>query len=174
MERKICILGGTFDPVHLGHLNLATELFEKNGLDEVWWVPAQANPFKNGTPPIAFEHRAAMVRLAIEGIPSFLLKETEKNHSAPTYMIDTLHSSIKESPSFYRFYLLLGEDTALRFNEWKSSEELRSLAPILIASRSMKISSTEVRQRLLEGRPCEHLLPAAVLRYIQAHKLYCI
>lgn len=80
---RIGLLGGTFDPIHCGHLNLAFELMEKGGLDEIWFIPAAINPHKMGAPPLAIEHRLAMVKLAIQEIPQFQLKDLESGRPPP-------------------------------------------------------------------------------------------
>lgn len=139
IAKKIGLLGGTFDPFHFGHLNLAFELMEKKGLDQVWFIPAQVNPFKMGAPPTAMEHRLAMVQLAIQEIPQFHLKDLEKERPPPSYTIDTLKTFIAEEAfklAPHQFYLLLGEDAISSFDSWHLSEEIVKLVPLLIGSRS--------------------------------------
>lgn len=200
--KKIGLFGGTFDPIHFGHLNLAFELMEKRGLDRVWFIPAQINPFKIQAPPTSMDQRLAMVELTIQGIPQFDLKDLEKERPPPSYTIDTLRAFIAEEayrPEPSQFYLLLGEDSVPGFFHWHLSEEIVKLVPLLIGSRSgiwqngldnfslpvreaiqegltrthlMDISGTEIRKRLAQGRYCGHLVPNPVLRYIQEHQLY--
>jgi nicotinate-nucleotide adenylyltransferase len=200
--KKIGLLGGTFDPIHFGHLNLAFELMEKKELDQVWFIPAQVNPFKVQKPPHSMDHRLAMVQLAIQGIPQFQLKDLEKERPPPSYTIDTLRAFIAEeaySPTPNQFYLLLGEDSIPTFFYWHLPEEIVKLVPLLIGSRSgieeyelnkfslsirkaieagltetqlMDISSTDIRRRLNQGLYCGHLVPAPVLNYIQENQLY--
>lgn len=194
---KIGLLGGTFDPIHIGHLNLAFELMEKKNLDQVWFIPAHINPHKNDKPPTSMEHRLAMVKLAIQGIPVFDMKDLENDRPPPSYTIDTLRSLNAEFP--HQFYLLMGEDVVPRFMQWHLPEEIVKLVPLLIGSRSgifqydfshfsplvkqaiqeglvptrlMDISGTEIRKRFEAGLYCGHLLPEAVFRYIQENRLY--
>ena len=200
--QAIGLLGGTFDPIHFGHLNLAFELMEKKNLQQVWFIPAQINPLKTQLPPVSMEHRLAMVKLAIQEIPAFHLKDLEKKRPPPSYTIDTLRSFIEDevlSDAPCHFYLLMGEDAVPGFMQWHLPEEIVKLVPLLIGSRSgiwqsdldtfslpvreaiqkgltptrlMDISSTDLRKRLAENIPCGHLIPAPVLQYIQEHHLY--
>lgn len=202
MIKKIGLFGGTFDPIHLGHLNLAFELMEKRGLDQVWFIPAQINPLKLQAPPTLMEHRLAMVQLAIEEIPQFHLKDLEKERPPPSYTIDTLRAFIAEEayrPMPNQFYLLLGEDSVPGFLHWYLPEEIVKLVPLLIGSRSgiwqyaldhfslsireaiqegltptrvMDISGTDIRKRFVQTLYCGHLVPAPVLHYIQENQLY--
>jgi nicotinate-nucleotide adenylyltransferase len=201
-RKKIGLLGGTFDPIHFGHLNLAFELMEKKALDQVWFIPAQINPFKVQVLPTPMDHRLAMVQLAIQDIPQFYLKDLEKERPPPSYTIDTLRAFIAEeaqSLAPHQFYLLLGEDSLPRLFYWHLSEEIIHLVPLLIGSRTgvepytyedwspsmhqaiqegmtqihlMDISSTEIRRRVAQKLYCGHLVPSPVLDYIQAHQLY--
>lgn len=197
---RVGLLGGTFDPIHFGHLNLAFELMEKKELDQVWFIPAQVNPFKLSNPPTGMVHRMKMVELAIQGIPQFHLKDLEKNRPSPSYTVDTIRALLKQEP-FHEFFLLLGEDAAFQFSTWHLPEEIVRLVPLLVGSRRgglllpeascginpiireaiqrglvethlMDISATEIRHRLKEGKPCGHLTPSSVLRYIEDNRLY--
>lgn len=200
--KKIGLFGGTFDPIHFGHLNLAFELMEKRELDQVWFIPAQVNPFKVEMPPQSMDHRLAMVQLAIQHISQFQLKDLEKERPPPSYTIDTLRAFVAEeayNPTPNQFYLLLGEDSIPTFFHWHLPEEIVKLVPLLIGSRSgigqyefikfslpirkaieegltktrlMDISSTDIRKRLSQGFYCDHLVPTLVLHYIRANQLY--
>ena len=186
---KVGILGGSFDPIHAGHLNLAISLKEMCQLDEVLFVPASCSPFKEDAPPRASaEHRLKMIQLAIAPIAGFRLIDWEIHAKAPSYTIDTVRR-LSEDRSL-KLYLLLGDDQVARFSFWKEAEELVRMAPPLVGSRAGKeanppllgsqtikipvfdISSTQVRERLNKKLPCEHLLPASVLDYIRKHQLY--
>jgi nicotinate-nucleotide adenylyltransferase len=199
---KIGLLGGTFDPIHCGHLNLAFELMEKKQLDQVWFIPAQINPFKLQAPPTSMDHRLEMTRLAIQDIPQFHLKDLEKERPPPSYTIHTLQAFIAaeaSNPAPNQFYLLMGEDAIPGFFHWHSPEEIVQLVPLLIGSRSgvwqyevanlslsireaiqkgltptrlMDVSSTDIRQRLSQGLYCGHLVAAPVLQYIYENQLY--
>jgi nicotinate-nucleotide adenylyltransferase len=199
---KIGLFGGTFDPIHCGHLNLAFELMEKRELDQVWFIPAQINPFKAQAPPTPIEHRLMMTQLAIQDIPQFHLKDLEKELPPPSYTIQTLRTFIAAeaySPTPNQFYLILGEDSVPGFFHWHMPEEIVQLVPLLIGSRVgmwqyeldnfslpireaiqegltptrlIDVSSTDIRSRLANQLYCGHLVPAPVLQYIQKHQLY--
>lgn len=202
--KKIGLFGGTFDPIHFGHLNLAFELMEKKGLDQVWFIPAQINPFKIQQPPTSIEHRIAMVQMAIQEIPQFYLKDLEKNRPPPSYTIDTLKAFIAEeaySSTPHQFFLLMGEDSVPGFFHWHLSEEIVARVPLMIGSRTgiwqyecdqfslpireaiqkgltptrlMDISGTEIRERIEKKLYCGHLIPASVLNYICDNQIYLI
>lgn len=137
-HKKIGLLGGTFDPIHFGHLNLAFELMEKKDLDQVWFIPAQINPHKTLVPATSMDHRLAMVQLAIQEIPFFHVKDLETQRPPPSYTIDTLLSFIEEeaaSQTPRQFYLIMGEDSIQGFMQWHKPEEIVKLVPLLIGSR---------------------------------------
>ena len=201
-KTKIGLFGGTFDPIHCGHLNLAFELMEKKQLDQVWFIPAQINPFKIQVPPTPIEHRLVMVQLAIQDIPQFYLKDLEKERPPPSYTIDTLRAFIAEeafNPAPYQFYLLMGEDSVPGFFHWHLPEEIVQLVPLLIGSRSgiwqheldnfslpireaiqegliptrlIDISGSDIRCRLAQQLYCGHLVPLPVLQYLQEKQIY--
>jgi nicotinate-nucleotide adenylyltransferase len=193
--KKKGFFGGTFDPIHFGHLNLALQLQERCGLDEVYFCPARSSPLKTEQPPTAAaHHRREMVELAIAPIPSFKLLTLELDREGPSYTIDTIRALSREG----EWYLILGEDVIHDFARWKEVEQLVTLARPLIGSRTSKmglpigcspqlqkviekgtikiplvdISSTELRQRLIRGQYCGHLVPEPVLSYINQHALY--
>lgn len=193
MKRKVGLYGGSFDPIHWGHIHLALELKEKHQLDQVLFCPAFCSPFKTATPPIASaKHRFEMVRLAVEDIPGCEALSMEIDRQGPSYAIDTVRALSCES---LQLHLLLSEETAQHFDLWKDAFELTRLAPPLIGTRgerpmalpsSLKeplrkgltathvidISSTQVRQRLRQNLYCGHLVPRKALDYILAHHLY--
>lgn len=201
-QKKIGLFGGTFDPIHYGHLNLAFELMEKKKLDEVWFIPAFLNPLKQHHSITSFEHRSKMVSMAIQGIPQFSLKEIEKELPSPSYTLQTLKAlrSQMTFPFSPLFYLFLGEDVLTKWMHWKSPEEILDLASLLIGTRSVEnfsldsiglspkireavekgltktrlldISSTEIRKRISSGLFCGHLLPSSVIDYIHQNHLY--
>ena len=199
--KKIGLYGGSFDPPHFGHINLAIEIMEKRGLDEVWFIPAQINPLKIDIPPISIVHRLEMVKLAIESIPHFYLKDVEKDQPAPSYTINTVKNFIEKEAEHSKnhFFLLLGEDSVPGFLHWRAPGEIVRLAPLLIGSRSgmwqyelhnfdlpireaiqegltptrlMDISSSEIRDKIRQKKYCGHLVPLPVLNYIEKNLLY--
>jgi nicotinate-nucleotide adenylyltransferase len=190
---KIGLFGGTFDPIHFGHLNLAVQLFEKNSLDQVLLCPVFQSPFKNTRPVASPEQRAKMVSLAIQELPAFRLLELEIKRGGVSYTIDTLRAL---HSSEHRFFLLLSEEAIPSFHLWKEASELVCLAQPLVGSRHpfsqkipktplssallhgitettvLEISSSDIRKRLSNRLYCGHLVPSTVLDFIKAQKLY--
>lgn len=178
----IGFFGGTFDPIHFGHLNLALRLREKAGLKEVWFCPAYVSPFKTSVKSASPEDRYEMVKLAIEGIEGFKVLDTEIKKKAPSYTIDTLRELISETNETFR--LIIGSDQEADFMKWKEAEALKILAPPLMGERAgspsssalplplFDISATEIRERVKEGLYVGHQIPQAVQNYILKNKLY--
>ena len=192
MKKTIGFLGGTFDPIHFGHISLAIQLLEMGGLDEVLFCPAFCSPFKGHAPPIATpEQRLEMLHLALAGISYFRVTPVEIDRGGPSYTIDTLRILKSDSKAMR---LLLSEEAVSQFDLWKEPGELIRIAPPLVGTRTgavplkgalgdalkkvtyrtkvIEISSTEVRDRLNKGLYCGHLIPAKTLDYIHTHRLY--
>lgn len=194
---RVGILGGTFDPVHFGHIQLALALSKNHNLDEVWWVPAKRNPLKTEIPEMEF-HRLAMLKRALAEIPNFKILTIELEQPTASFTVDTL-KKLKEKYPNHQFFLLLGDDVIPNFMQWKSPLEVVQLAPPLIGARRtdqcpslthlpnemiplfkkgwteiplLDISSTEVRNRLKNKLYSTHLIPAKVLDYITLYHLY--
>jgi nicotinate-nucleotide adenylyltransferase len=200
MKKAIGFYGGTFNPIHFGHLNLALEMKEKKHLDEVWFCPAYINPHRLDEPPLTAYHRQAMLELAIAPIPFFRLIDYELKRQEPSYTVDTLRF-LSNSSSEITFFLILGEDALPGFFSWHQPKEILKIAKPLVGTRKkelnhilqeadleliksfeegtvptreMDISSTEIRSRLRNDLYCGHLMPKEVLDYIQAHRLYSL
>lgn len=168
---KIGFLGGTFDPIHFGHIQIALEMLENQGLDEIWFCPAFQSPFK-GSGGISPEHRKKMVELGIDGIKGLRLIDLELKRQGPSYTVDTMRELKSLHPN-NEVFLILGEDAKRDFSQWKEAQALGEMAPVLVGKRGkLDISSTEVRQRLKEGKFCGHLVPSKVLDYIHQYHLY--
>ena len=193
--RKIGLFGGTFDPIHFGHIHLALSLQEQKGLNEVWFSPNQYSPLKEKEACRASSlHRLHMVKLGLEELKdSFRVLEYEALQQGPSYTIDLLRFVRKHlcQPGDL-VYLLLGEDAALTFAKWHKAEEIVQLATLLVGTRtcqgqashgmfpwesvsipSLQISSSDIRKRLKLQQYCGHLVPKSVLDYINTNKLYC-
>lgn len=134
MNAAVGILGGTFDPIHFGHLRMAQEMAEGLGLEQVRFVPA-ARPPHRAEPHVAAPHRAEMVRLAIASNPLFALDIREYERTGPSYMVDTLTSLRAELGSNRPLTLLLGADAFLGIPTWHRWQELFALAHIAVAHR---------------------------------------
>lgn len=139
-KQRIGIFGGSFDPIHNGHLNLAIGLMESHHLDQVWFIPARINPHKVDQPPsISLEHRIAMIELAIADIPQFQMKDLESRRPSPSYTVDTLRELLhaeKSHSTLHEFFLLLGDDAIPGFSHWHRPEEIVSMVPLLVGSRA--------------------------------------
>ena len=199
--KKVGFFGGTFDPIHFGHLNLALEMLEAHGLDEVLFCPVSQSPHKTEDPPVASkDDRRAMVVAAIAPIPQFTFLDIEIQKTAPAYTIDSIRYLVKmDGEKEKQYFLILGEDALENFHLWKEFEELVTLAQPLIGSRLssaefsskklskavagilksgitktpiLEISGTEIRTRLKKKLYCGHLLPAKVWEYINQNGLY--
>lgn len=197
--KKIGFFGGSFDPIHLGHLNLAIQILEAHNLDQIFFCPTSQSPHKKETPPLASkEQRRAMVVAAIAPLPKFTFLDMEIQRADPNYTIDSIRK-LMETDGKKQYHLILGEDSLKEFHKWKEVEELVVLAPPLVGTRgensgdlpktlpksvltavkkgytkisNMEISSTEIRSRLQLGLYCGHLLPAKVGEYINQNQLY--
>jgi len=182
--RKIGIYGGTFDPIHHGHLILAREALEAIGLDKVIFVPAAISPFKD--PPVASAAvRLSMLRAAIDGETAFAVDECELERPSPSYTIDTVENIRKRHPDS-QIYCLIGEDTVPSLPKWHRFAELEKLVRFVVLDRTgsqakhsyevvrrnIDISATQIRNRVASGRPIRYLLPPPVEEIIRRHNLY--
>lgn len=166
--QKIGLFGGTFDPIHFAHLNLAMELKEKCGLDAVWFIPARVNPLKYGDlPPVSSEHRLAMLKLALQNYPDFFIRDLELKREAPSFTVETIRTFLKEGSQWgesLKFYWLMGEDSLYTFEKWHRFEEILELVPLLIGTRSIEQSlkinlcNSKLKKVVKEGLIKTHLL----------------
>ena len=199
--KKIGILGGTFDPVHLGHINLAIDAKAQAGLDKVIFVPAKLQPFKLDKNVTAGEHRLAMIKEAIDGIDGLEVSPYELEAEGISYTYLTVRAMKKRFGTDARLYFITGTDSFLKIETWKNTEELIRSCSYIIGTRpgyrkqeldicierirrdyntevinidntQFDISSTEIRKRLESGLPCSDLIPDKTERYITANGLY--
>jgi len=182
---RIGILGGSFDPIHHGHLILARAAREELGLDCVVFIPANVSPHKTQTKPATAHDRLAMVQLAIEGEPGFETSDLELLRPPPSYTVETLRELTAQQPDD-EFTLLIGADNVAKFETWREPDQIRRLAPIAVLDRAshdtphdwpvvrrlVDISSTDIRVRTAAGRSIRYLTPDAVCDYIAKHSLY--
>ncbi|HZC34827.1 MAG TPA: nicotinate-nucleotide adenylyltransferase [Chthoniobacterales bacterium] len=182
---KIAIFGGTFDPIHHGHLILARQALEELNLDLVIFVPAAESPFKTNHQSAPAQHRLQMVRLATANEPGFALDSMEIDRGGTSFSIDTVLAIRKKYPGAELFFLV-GEDNVDHLVEWHRFEELDKLVRFIVLSRTDKrlpkrypiihrhfeISATEIRNRVANRQQITYLVPEVVLRYILDHNLY--
>lgn len=198
---RIGIMGGTFNPIHWGHLLMAEYAYEQMKLDTVWFMPNKNPMYKSIQGNIREEDRVAMIRLAIEDNPHFQLNTMELERDGGTYTVDTLEILKKEQPAD-EFFFLMGTDSLIQFPSWKNPGRIAQLATLLVASRNTKItpeqimeqafqlyqnyhatvlhlhyplfavSSSDIRKRRGEGLSIRYTVPKKVEDYIYAHGLY--
>lgn len=187
---RIGIFGGTFNPVHNGHLKLAEGALNELSLDRILWVPARIPPHKEVADRTSAEDRAQMVALAIQENPAFALSRVELEREAPSYTVDTVVQLKKLHPSDTSWFFLVGSDAAQGLTHWRSWEELRGMIQFVVIPRpghaavslqpgvkaiavtTPRICASEIRQQVREGRPIEALVPGVVARYIEERGLY--
>lgn len=198
---KTGILGGTFDPIHTGHLLLAEAAYEAAGLDRVILLPTGRSYFKDGTGVTDAQKRLAMVRIAARGNRHLEVLDIEVRRPGKTYTSDTLQELTKRFPEDELFYII-GADTLPQMEHWYQPQIVFQLARILVETRSdeagsdevklsarrlrekygadirmlpvrnIEISSTEIRSRVREGRSIRYLVPREVEDYIEEQGLY--
>lgn len=188
-DRPVGLFGGSFDPVHLGHLIAARVAFERLGLAEVRFVPAASQPHKVSGHLASAGDRLAMLRLALAGEPGFVVETAELDRPGPSYTVDTLRTLRAREPG-RAFILLLGADAARGLPEWHEAAVIPALARVAVLTRpgsdpppgvapadlvpvpAVDISATEIRRRAADGRPLRFWVPDAVAEYVATHGLY--
>ncbi|MEW6510663.1 MAG: nicotinate-nucleotide adenylyltransferase [Bacteroidota bacterium] len=190
---KLGIFGGTFDPVHHGHLIVAEYVREKVGLDRVLLVPSFISPHKQEEAVSEVEDRLAMLREAVGPKSRLEISEIELRRGGVSYTVDTLRELSASHPAD-RLFLLLGSDNVREFHTWKDPAEIGRLARLIVLTRpghewipsessllvgaifcdvpGIDISSTEIRRRVSLGLPIALMVPPGVERYIVEHRLY--
>jgi nicotinate-nucleotide adenylyltransferase len=202
--KRIGIFGGTFNPIHQGHLLVAQAVLEAFDLDQMLLVPCQVSPFKLGqaqSDAVEAHHRLEMVRLSLAGDERMKVCDIELKRPGVSYTIDTVRDLRKQEPEA-RFFLVVGMDTLLDLHLFREAEALVELCDVItvqrpgchecpapaalhfpeavtnrlikniIRGRWCDISSTEIRQRVAEGRSIRYWVPLAVEEYIQKNRLY--
>ena len=198
--RRIGLFGGSFDPVHQAHRQLADVALEQLSLDELRWVPV-GQPWQKARRLAPAAHRAAMVALAIGDNPRFVLERCELERTGPSYTLDTVRSLQQREPRPATWFLILGQDQLANFGTWHGWRELAGRVVLAVAGRAEQavqppealrrepqarvvpltmppqaVSSTELRHRLAAGEPARSLAPGmvapAVADYITRHGLY--
>lgn len=198
---KIGIMGGTFDPIHNGHLLLGRQAYEEYGLDFVWFMPSGQPPHKKDRHVSSMEDRCAMVKLAIEGQKGFVFSDFEVSREGNTYTAQTM-KLLKEAYPQHEFSYIIGADSLYEMESWYHPAEVLASVPILVASREydkehpvmkkqidylidrygariqilhcreINISSEEIRQAVGKGLFADDCVPKGVGQYIRSHCLY--
>jgi nicotinate-nucleotide adenylyltransferase len=199
---RIGLFGGTFDPIHLGHLIVAEQCREQARLDEVWFVPAARPPHKKQLDLTHFDRRAEMIQLAIAGQPLFRLCDIEKHRPGPSYTAETL-SELRRTHPEVTWHLILGADALTDLPQWYDPIRIVTQAVLLVVARPgwelppsdrfrhqlqlkpddffvmsrvesplIDISSRDLRLRVAQGRSIRYMVPAAVAAYIDDKGLY--
>ena len=186
---RIGVLGGTFDPIHMGHLASASEVAGVLSLDTVLVVPTAGHPLKNGREVASAKDRLAMARLAVAGDSRLAVSSVDVDRGAPTYTVDTLTDLALQFPGA-EFFFITGADALANLAQWKDVDRLASLATfvgvtrpryqwvgrtdgiVLVEVPGIDVSSTDVRRRVRTGQPFRYLVPGAVADYIEEHHLY--
>lgn len=195
---SVGILGGTFDPIHNGHLAIAEEAREALGLERVAFMPASIPPHKPGRPITAAEHRLAMVHLAVEGNPAFEVSDLEVARGGTSYTVDTLEAL--RVAGLAEPWLILSSEALAGLPTWREPARILRLARVAVVPRAgfdplgpewvearfpgastrvrflagplLPISGSVVRRRAAAGRSVRYLVPDAVAAYIAQHRLY--
>ena len=192
MKKNIGFFGGTFDPIHIGHLNLAIEILEKAKLDKIIFCPAYVSPFKTqNRPKASSQDRLEMVKIAIKDIKEFEVFDFEIKNQGISYTIDTLEK-LKNGANLK---LIITEDSLQAFHQWKDYKNILQIAELLVGVKNkflnaftsenftlnsqnfvqtniFEISSTYIRERLKNRVYSAHLMPKEVLDYIYKRELY--
>ena len=188
---KVGIFGGTFDPIHLGHLITAQSVKEIRNLDKIIFIPAFISPHKSNAKTSSPEDRLNLIKLAVDGISFFDYSDIEIKKGGISYSVDTLRELKKK---YDELEFIIGYDNIFSFHTWKEPDEIFNLAKIIVLkrksshppqskdkyyrqavfvqTRGIEISATDIRERVKNGMPINFLVPPAVMEYIYNHNLY--
>lgn len=183
--KKIAIYGGTFDPIHHGHLIVAREALERLELEKVIFIPARVSPLRKSAPIARDELRLSMIQAAIENEPGFAADDCELRRPPPSYTIDTVEQ-IRRQMGEATIYCLIGEDNVAKLTKWRRFADLEKMVRFVVLDRSgqrpshiypiirrkIDISATEIRKRVATGRSIQYFVPAAVEEIVRCEKLY--
>jgi nicotinate-nucleotide adenylyltransferase len=187
---RLAILGGTFNPVHMGHLFLAEEVRARLAYEAVLFVPANLPVHKMMPIEVGPRHRLRMLRLAVGPYRGFIVDDCELRRGGNSYSIDTVREVERRYVIDGKPGLIIGDDLVPGFDSWKEASELARITDLIVAHRQsdrrvplgypcryienalLPVSSSEIRERLRLGLPLRQLVPERVLRYIRRHGLY--
>jgi nicotinate-nucleotide adenylyltransferase len=186
--KSIGILGGTFNPPHLGHLMMANEVLHALKLDEIWFMPSYIPPHKTIKEPIEPYHRLQMLKLAIEEHDQFTLQPIEFQRKEPSYTYDTMRILTEKYPA-YQFHFIIGADMVEYLPKWYEIDELVNLVTFVGVKRpgytitspypikevevpQFDVSSSFIRERVVKKETIRYFIPAVVKQYIEENQLY--
>jgi nicotinate-nucleotide adenylyltransferase len=191
--KKLGILGGTFDPIHIGHLVLAEQLREKSKLERVIFIPSASPPHKTEHRLSSAVHRFEMTKLALKGDSHFSVSDIELRREGLSYTVETLRK-LKELHKNSEIYFLTGSDVLDEITSWKEPDEIYRLAKVVIGIRpgfdefdpedhfakrsiilritGVDVSSTQIREKVAKGESIKYLVPSEVEEYIRRKHLY--
>jgi nicotinate-nucleotide adenylyltransferase len=204
IRQRVGIFGGSFDPIHIGHLLIAEQAREQLRLDQIRFIPAAVSPLKQGRQPVDAKHRVEMVRLAVGGNPFFTVDDRELRRGGTSYTVDTLKELKSELPHSDLCFLM-GADSLAEFHLWREPELICQLAFVVVVARGghpppdlkslarylpadqqdeleshlifmpqLEISSRDIRHRFGARQSVRYLVPAAVEAYMNHHALYAV
>jgi len=197
---KIGIMGGTFNPIHFGHLFLAENAYEQVGLDKVLFMPSKNPPHKEVMCKVTEKQRVDMIEIAIHDNPHFELSTLELNREGMTYTADTLQVLKEQNPDT-EYYFIVGTDSLFMMHSWKDPQVVFDLCTVLVAARDnanadeihkhmdylkksfhakvehiempmLQIASADIRERVEKAHTVRYYMPAPVIQYITDHSLY--
>ena len=199
-KRRVGILGGTFDPIHIGHLMLAEAVRDEYELEQVLFIPAAQPPHKLGRKISPAEDRYMMTVLATCSNPTFEVSDIEMRREGPSYSVDTVRALLRASGGDTEYFFIAGTDIIREIHTWERIEELLSICPFIAASRpgcrpdvertrnllgdlgvrqihllntpELEISSTDIRERVARGASIRYIVPREVEQYIYKKGLY--
>ena len=190
--KKIGLLGGTFDPIHIGHLLMARAALETLGLDQVIFIPSCVPPHKKMPTLFSAQDRLKMVRLATGENPQFDVSDFEIKKGGKSYSVDTVRHFQKISQPAGKLFFIVGGDAIKQLDSWKDVDQLKKMCSFVSVNRpgyprgkeklkyhavtmnGIEMSSTEIRKRILQKKSIQYLVPDSVLRYIRDNHLYKI
>ena len=188
--QRIGVLGGTFNPVHIGHLAIAQMALERMHLTKVIFVPAHIPPHKNPKAVASARHRYNMVKLAIEGNPDFEISDFEIGKKGKSYTVDTMNHFYGSLPQETKLFFIIGGDTLADLPNWRYIDDILKIAEFIVVNRpgsvkkgtdihhhsvimpGIDISSSYVRLRLFQKKTIRYFVPDKVLDYIHQNQLY--
>ena len=175
--RRTGLFGGSFNPIHNGHIKLAKQLKQRAGLDEVWLMVSPLNPLKQSEDLLDDEARLEMAREAVKNEPGIIVSDYEMHLPKPSYTWNTLEALQRDFPD-REFVLMIGGDNWTLFDKWYRADDIKKNYEIVVYTRTpgdegyINISSTDIRQRIREGRGIKRLVPKAVAELIKEKGYY--